>query len=107
MAIGKRIKDQRKKNGNEMNKLLKDELFKVARDEYRQILLDQSLKHECQYSQDIEKAYGVLKKNIPTKYQEPIQQYCDTVALALIKYTFNTFADVLAEISVENDEEDG
>lgn len=88
---------------------LRKDLLKLKSDGYKQLLLKQDRKNIAAYEKRLDDAYAELESIVQPEVYEKIINITDQLLQAAIGYTFNCFADMLAErdIEMETEKEDG
>lgn len=88
-----------------MNPDLRKELQKVKSDGYKQLLLKQDRNNITMYEKRLDIAYAELEGIVQPDVYKKIVNISDQLLQAVICYTFECFADMLAELDIEREEE--
>lgn len=80
-------------------------LLNVKSDKYKQLLLEQNRRNIAMYEKRLDEAYAELEGIVQPEVYEKIVNISDRLLQAVIGYTFDCFADMLAELDLENEEE--
>lgn len=89
-----------------MDSDLRKDLIKAKSDGYKQLLLKQDRKYISAYEKRLDAAYSELENIVDPDVHEKIIHISDQLLQAVIGYTFDCFADMLAERDIENEEAD-
>lgn len=87
-----------------MDSDLRKDLIKSKSDGYKQLLLKQDRNNIAMYEKRLDAAYAELKGLIQPEIYERIVNISDQLLQAVIGYTFECFADMLAEHDLEEKE---
>lgn len=87
-----------------MDSDLRKDLIKSKSDGYKQLLLKQDRNNIAMYEKRLDAAYAELKGLIQPEIYERIVNISDQLLQAVIGYTFECFADMLAEHDIEEKE---
>lgn len=88
-----------------MNPDLRKDLQKARSDGYKQLLLKQDRNNISAYERRLDAAYSELKSIVQPEVYKKIVSISDQLLRAVIGYTFECFADMLAELDIEKEEE--
>lgn len=88
-----------------MNPDLRKDLLKMKSDGYKQLLLKQDRNNIAMYEKRLDSAYAELEGIIQPEIYRKIINISDQLLQAVIGYTFECFADMLAELDIEREEE--
>ncbi len=86
-----------------MDKNLRKDLIKTKSDGYKQLLVEQDKNNISMYERRLDKAYAELKDIVSPDVYGKIINISDQLLQAVIGYTFNCFADMLAECDVDKE----
>lgn len=89
-----------------MNPDLRKDLQKVKSDGYKQLLLKQDRNNIALYEKRLDDAYTELKGIVQPEVYEKIVNISDQLLRAVIGYTFECFADMLAELDIKKEEDE-
>ncbi len=87
-----------------MDSDLRKDLIKSKSDGYKQLLLKQDRNNIGMYEKRLNAAYAELEGIVQPEVYEKIVNISDQLLRAVIGYTFECFADMLAELDIEKDE---
>lgn len=88
-----------------MNFDLRKDLLKMKSDVYKQLLLKQDRNNIAMYEKRLDTAYAELEGIIQPEIYRKVVNISDQLLRAVIGYTFECFADMLAELDIEREEE--
>lgn len=88
-----------------MNPDLRKDLQKAKSDGYKQLLLKQDRNNISAYERRLDAAYSELESIVQPEVYKKIVSISDQLLRAVIGYTFECFADMLAELDIEKEEE--
>lgn len=88
-----------------MNPDLRKDLQKARSDGYKQLLLKQDKTNISAYERRLDAAYSELESIVQPEVYKKIVSISDQLLQAVIGYTFECFADMLAELDIEKEEE--
>jgi len=88
-----------------MDSDLRKDLIKSKSDGYKQLLLKQDRNNIGMYEKRLNAAYAELEGIVQPEVYEKIVNISDQLLRAVIGYTFECFADMLAELDIEREEE--
>ena len=88
-----------------MNSDLRKDLLKMKSDRYKQLLLKQDMRNIGTYERRLDIAYEELKDFVEPDVYKKIVSISDQLLQAVIEYTFHCFADMLAELDLESEED--
>lgn len=88
-----------------MNFDLRKDLLKMKSDGYKQLLLKQDRNNIAMYEKRLDTAYAELEGIIQPEIYRKVVNISDQLLRAVIGYTFECFADMLAELDIEREEE--
>ncbi len=83
---------------------LRKDLLMAKSDRYKQLLVAQDRKNIAAYENRLNVAYSELENILAPDIYEKIVNISDQLLQAVIGYTFDCFADMLAELELENEE---
>lgn len=89
-----------------MDKSLHKDFIKAKSDHYKQMLLRQDRNNIHAYEYRLDKAYSEWKDIVSSDIYEKIINISDQLLHAVIGYTFDCFADMLAEHDVDGESKD-
>lgn len=84
-----------------MDSKLRKDLFKAKSDGYKQLLLKQDRNNISMYEKRLDTAYAELKGIVQPEVYEKIINISDQLLRAVIGYTFDCFADMLADLELK------
>ena len=87
-----------------MDSDLRKDLIKSNSDGYKQLLLKQDRNNIGMYEKRLNAAYAELEGIVQSEVYEKIVNISDQLLRAVIGYTFECFADMLAELDIEKGE---
>ncbi len=85
---------------------LRKHLLMMKSDGYKQLLVAQDRKNIAAYENRLNAAYSELEDVLAPDVYEKIVNISDQLLQAVIGYTFDCFADMLAELELQNEDED-
>ncbi len=85
---------------------LRKHLLMMKSDRYKQLLVAQDRKNIAAYENRLNAAYSELEDVLAPDVYEKIVNISDQLLQAVIGYTFDCFADMLAELELQNEDED-
>ena len=88
-----------------MNPDLRKDLLKMKSDGYKQLLLKQDRNNIAMYEKRLDTAYAELEGIIQPEIYRKVVNISDQLLQSVIGYTFECFADMLAELDIEREEE--
>lgn len=88
-----------------MNPDLRKDLLKMKSDGYKQLLLKQDRNNIAMYEKRLDAAYAELEGIIQPEIYRKVVNISDQLLQSVIGYTFECFADMLAELDIEREEE--
>lgn len=88
-----------------MDSDLRKDLQKARSDGYKQLLLKQDRNNTSAYKRRLDAAYSELKSIVQPEVYKKIVSISDQILQAVIGYTFECFADMLAELDIESEDE--
>lgn len=88
-----------------MDSDLRKDLLKAKSDGYKQLLLKQDRNNIALYGKRLDTAYAELEDIVQPEVYEKIVNISDQILQAVIGYTFDCFADMLAELELKKEDE--
>mgnify|MGYP006876754192 CR=1 FL=1 len=87
-----------------MNPDLRKDLQKARSDGYKQLLLKQDRNNISAYEKRLDVAYTELESIVQPEVYKRIVSISDQLLRAVIGYTFECFADMMAELDIKKEE---